>query len=227
MLGPSMSLILPLKSFPNPTGHINNRLMSAAMEHNHRVTPAQNKDIVVFQPVEVSGMRNLDVFRHVQRVLKAVDTKGMDTEKKPAFGNNGFDPNRSSKRRVRRGSDPIHNSQSRNPRPKTRVRRPPKWFSGSLTARVTATPPSPTSTASSKPPEGSLFIKPRKREPVDPNDLLPAREFMATVNRPYGGVLSGSAVRERIIRACLVEEQKIVKKVLKIQKAKEKQSSKS
>uniref|UniRef100_A0A453RXA0 60S ribosomal protein L34 n=4 Tax=Triticinae TaxID=1648030 RepID=A0A453RXA0_AEGTS len=43
-----------------------------------------------------------------------------------------------------------------------------------------------------------------------------------TVNRPYGGVLSGPAVRERIIRAFLVEEQKIVKKVLKIQKTKEK-----
>lgn len=48
-----------------------------------------------------------------------------------------------------------------------------------------------------------------------------------TVNRAYGGVLSGSAVRERIIRAFLVEEQKIVKKVLKIQKAKVKQASKS
>ncbi|KAJ0100230.1 hypothetical protein Patl1_21917 [Pistacia atlantica] len=48
-----------------------------------------------------------------------------------------------------------------------------------------------------------------------------------TVNRPYGGVLSGAAVRERIIRAFLVEEQKIVKKVLKIQKAKEKQASRS
>ncbi|KAL9253082.1 Large ribosomal subunit protein eL34-like protein [Drosera capensis] len=48
-----------------------------------------------------------------------------------------------------------------------------------------------------------------------------------TVNRPYGGVLSGSAVRERIIRAFLIEEQKIVKKVLKLQKAKEKQTSKS
>lgn len=47
-----------------------------------------------------------------------------------------------------------------------------------------------------------------------------------TVNRAYGGVLSGGAVRERIIRAFLVEEQKIVKKVLKIQKAKEKQALK-
>ncbi|PPD83606.1 hypothetical protein GOBAR_DD19472 [Gossypium barbadense] len=48
-----------------------------------------------------------------------------------------------------------------------------------------------------------------------------------TVNRAYGGVLSGSAVRERIIRAFLVEEQKIVKKVLKIQKTKENVSSKN
>ncbi|PKU73871.1 60S ribosomal protein L34 [Dendrobium catenatum] len=48
-----------------------------------------------------------------------------------------------------------------------------------------------------------------------------------TVHRAYGGVLSGGAVRERIIRAFLVEEQKIVKKVLKIQKAKEKQAAKS
>ena len=48
-----------------------------------------------------------------------------------------------------------------------------------------------------------------------------------TVHRAYGGVLSGDAVRERIIRAFLVEEQKIVKKVLKIQKAKEKQAAKS
>lgn len=77
-----------------------------------------------------------------------------------------------------------------------------------------------------------------------------------TVNRPYGGVLSGTAVRERlansfhifwfdnpkvanlyvtptcftlscrIIRAFLVEEQKIVKKVLKLQKTKDKTSSK-
>ncbi|KAK1435807.1 hypothetical protein QVD17_01576 [Tagetes erecta] len=48
-----------------------------------------------------------------------------------------------------------------------------------------------------------------------------------TVNRAYGGVLSAGAVRERIIRAFLVEEQKIVKKVLKIQKTKEKQAGKN
>ncbi|KAK3242761.1 60S ribosomal protein L34 [Cymbomonas tetramitiformis] len=42
------------------------------------------------------------------------------------------------------------------------------------------------------------------------------------VNRAYGGVLCGDCVRTRVIRAFLVEEQKIVKKVLKIQMAKDK-----
>lgn len=40
------------------------------------------------------------------------------------------------------------------------------------------------------------------------------------VSRVYGGVLSGNAVRERIIKAFLVEEQKIGKKVLHNQKKK-------
>ncbi|MCD7460670.1 60S ribosomal protein L34 [Datura stramonium] len=48
-----------------------------------------------------------------------------------------------------------------------------------------------------------------------------------TVNRAYGGMLSGGVVRERMIRAFLVEEQNIVKKVLKIQKGREKLASKS
>ncbi|KAM3398401.1 60S ribosomal protein L34-like [Capsicum galapagoense] len=37
-----------------------------------------------------------------------------------------------------------------------------------------------------------------------------------TVNRAYGGVFLGSDIRERIIRAFVVEQQKIMKKVLKI-----------
>ncbi len=41
------------------------------------------------------------------------------------------------------------------------------------------------------------------------------------MQRAYGGHLAAGVVRERIIRAFLVEEQKIVKKVLKLQKAKE------
>lgn len=48
-----------------------------------------------------------------------------------------------------------------------------------------------------------------------------------TVNRAYGGSMCASCVRERIVRAFLVEEQKIVKKVVKIQKAKEKSASKA
>ena len=37
-----------------------------------------------------------------------------------------------------------------------------------------------------------------------------------TVHRAYGGVLSGGAVRHRIVRAFLVEEQKIVKKARRL-----------
>ncbi|EOY01933.1 Clavata3/esr-related 45, putative [Theobroma cacao] len=78
--------------------------------------------LLAVQPDKVSGLTTIDlVFRHSreenriatrnQRILKAVDMKGMSTEKKPAAVpvNNTFDPNQSSKRRVRRGSDPIHN----------------------------------------------------------------------------------------------------------------------
>eukprot|EP00994_Dinema_validum_P004211 NODE_2248_length_735_cov_600.384840_g1815_i0.p2 GENE.NODE_2248_length_735_cov_600.384840_g1815_i0~~NODE_2248_length_735_cov_600.384840_g1815_i0.p2 ORF type:complete len:127 (+),score=7.78 NODE_2248_length_735_cov_600.384840_g1815_i0:99-479(+) len=38
-----------------------------------------------------------------------------------------------------------------------------------------------------------------------------------TVSRTYGGVLSHDLVKDRIIRAFLIEEQKIVKRVLKAQ----------
>ncbi|KAK5833265.1 hypothetical protein PVK06_017085 [Gossypium arboreum] len=73
-------------------------------------------------PDKASGLISIDlVFRHGQgedqiairtnqRILKAADMKGTRTEKKlPEVVNNTFDPNRSSKRRVRRGPDPIHN----------------------------------------------------------------------------------------------------------------------
>lgn len=40
-----------------------------------------------------------------------------------------------------------------------------------------------------------------------------------TVRRSYGGVLCHGCLRERIIRAFLIEEQKIVVKVLKAQQA--------
>ncbi|KAF3431462.1 hypothetical protein FNV43_RR26193 [Rhamnella rubrinervis] len=46
-----------------------------------------------------------------QRMLKAVDMEEMNTMKKKNSTalNDKFDPNQSSKRKVRRGADPIHN----------------------------------------------------------------------------------------------------------------------
>ncbi|KAI9306024.1 60S ribosomal protein L34-B [Cunninghamella echinulata] len=55
---------------------------------------------------------------------------------------------------------------------------------------------------------------------------LRAREFanisktQKTVARAYGGSRCGACVRNRILRAFLIEEQKIVKRVLKAQEAK-------
>lgn len=43
-----------------------------------------------------------------------------------------------------------------------------------------------------------------------------------TVQRAYGGSRCGNCVRDRIVRAFLIEEQKIVKKVLKEQTAADK-----
>ncbi|XVF43117.1 hypothetical protein PTKIN_Ptkin02bG0014800 [Pterospermum kingtungense] len=68
--------------------------------------------LLAVQPDRVHGLRSIDLVlrhHHQQRVLMAVDVKGMSTEVKPAPVNSSFDPNQSSKRRVRRGSDPIHN----------------------------------------------------------------------------------------------------------------------
>jgi len=41
-----------------------------------------------------------------------------------------------------------------------------------------------------------------------------AKKRTRTVSRAYGGTLSGNAVKARIMRAFLVEEQKAVKKLL-------------
>ncbi|GAA0158514.1 hypothetical protein LIER_38666 [Lithospermum erythrorhizon] len=43
------------------------------------------------------------------RHLKADVTKGLNAKAKPATENNKFDQFKSSERRVRKGSDPIHN----------------------------------------------------------------------------------------------------------------------
>lgn len=78
--------------------------------------------IVLFsvKPAKGSSLRSIDLalrrkkedyepILKYQRTLKVVETQAMNTEKKQAFMNKTFDPNQSSKRRVRKGSDPIHN----------------------------------------------------------------------------------------------------------------------
>jgi large subunit ribosomal protein L34e len=49
-------------------------------------------------------------------------------------------------------------------------------------------------------------------------EKMKAKHNEKTVSRAYGGVLSHDLVRERIVRAFLIEEQKIVKRVLKQKK---------
>ncbi|GMH26162.1 hypothetical protein Nepgr_028005 [Nepenthes gracilis] len=43
------------------------------------------------------------------RILTALTTEDLNTATKPASASKKFNPNQASKRRVRRGSDPIHN----------------------------------------------------------------------------------------------------------------------
>jgi Ribosomal protein L34e len=66
-----------------------------------------------------------------------------------------------------------------------------------------------------------------------PNIQIPAlrpREYAQiskpkkTVQRSYGGSRCGNCVKDRVVRAFLIEEQKIVKKVLKESEDKEKKS---
>lgn len=75
--------------------------------------------LLAFQPHEVCGMRSTDLALRrgsrdqplmvKDRVLKAAEVNSLNTDKKSAPVNKTFDSNQSSKRQVRRGSDPIHN----------------------------------------------------------------------------------------------------------------------
>merc|ERR1711890_2130 len=56
-------------------------------------------------------------------------------------------------------------------------------------------------------------------KPMRPSEKSRVSLRHKEVSRAYGGVLSHKAVREKIVRAFLIEEQKIVMKVLKAQKA--------
>ncbi|KAI9024702.1 60S ribosomal protein L34 [Hyaloraphidium curvatum] len=51
-----------------------------------------------------------------------------------------------------------------------------------------------------------------------PKDYMRVSKRVKTVTRAYGGSRCGSCVRNRVVRAFLIEEQKIVKKVLAQQK---------
>ena len=51
-----------------------------------------------------------------------------------------------------------------------------------------------------------------------PKELMRRSLRKKHVTRSYGGCLSGAALRKRILRAFLIEEQKIVVRVLKAQK---------
>eukprot|EP01100_Stratorugosa_tubuloviscum_P010162 TRINITY_DN4338_c0_g1_i1.p1 TRINITY_DN4338_c0_g1~~TRINITY_DN4338_c0_g1_i1.p1 ORF type:complete len:123 (+),score=45.98 TRINITY_DN4338_c0_g1_i1:198-566(+) len=51
-----------------------------------------------------------------------------------------------------------------------------------------------------------------------PKEYRKLKKSQRTVNRAYGGSRCSTCVRDRIIRAFLVEEQKIVKRVLKAQR---------
>lgn len=76
--------------------------------------------LLAVQPARVYGLRSKKlairwskedhgVVPVKQRILKEVVMENLNAEKKPATINKKSDPNQSSKRRVRRGSDPIHN----------------------------------------------------------------------------------------------------------------------
>uniref|UniRef100_A0A2N9J093 Uncharacterized protein n=1 Tax=Fagus sylvatica TaxID=28930 RepID=A0A2N9J093_FAGSY len=77
--------------------------------------------ILAIQLDKVTGLRSIDIAlkqgqedhgilsAQYRRILKAVTTEGMNTEKKSEHANKKFEPNESSKRTVRKGSDPIHN----------------------------------------------------------------------------------------------------------------------
>lgn len=59
-------------------------------------------------------------------------------------------------------------------------------------------------------------------QPSRPSERSRMSKRLKTVARTYGGVLCHKCVRERIVRAFLIEEQKIVVKVLKAQQASQK-----
>ncbi|KAJ0095458.1 hypothetical protein Patl1_15936 [Pistacia atlantica] len=65
--------------------------------------------LLTVQPDQVYGLRRIDLLRQNQHSQGPTTMEEMNTQKNSTQINSTFDPNQSSKRRVRRGSDPIHN----------------------------------------------------------------------------------------------------------------------
>ena len=58
-------------------------------------------------------------------------------------------------------------------------------------------------------------------------DRRRASKYAKTVSRPYGGVLNGEQVKDRVLRAFLIEEQRIVRKVLEAESKYQKQKQRA
>ncbi|KAL3875796.1 hypothetical protein ACJMK2_033712 [Sinanodonta woodiana] len=69
---------------------------------------------------------------------------------------------------------------------------------------------------------GDTKVKLHGIRPARPRERSSMSKRLKTVSRAYGGALSHKAVRDRIVRAFLIEEQKIVVRVLKAQEASKK-----
>merc|ERR1711924_11926 len=112
------------------------------------------------------------------------------------------------------------------------------WFSVSHTGGVLATQPSPTGSARLRHQVARSLCTTCQRSTVPPSVATATRlqgipvlkpvlysriaKNKKNVSRAYGGSRCAKCVRERIVRAFLIEEQKIVKQVLKKQKKAEK-----
>ncbi|XP_072027278.1 large ribosomal subunit protein eL34-like [Amphiura filiformis] len=77
-----------------------------------------------------------------------------------------------------------------------------------------------------KTPGGKLVYHTHKKKPkasrcgvwaARPKKLMSMSKPKKTVSRAYGGTLCAKAVRQRIVRAFLIEEQKILQRVLRAQ----------
>ncbi|KAJ8022446.1 60S ribosomal protein L34 [Holothuria leucospilota] len=66
---------------------------------------------------------------------------------------------------------------------------------------------------------GDTGVKLRGVVTARPKQLMRITRLRKKVTRAYGGCLTAKAVRQRIVRAFLIEEQKIVHRVLKAQQA--------